>query len=51
MDYREQDQAEGYFDHKTVQESQAGIRERTEDVLRGHQRAVKRNLEVAFHLD
>lgn len=47
---REQEDDGGYFDYKTRFKSQAAIREITEDVLRGHQRAVRRSEDVAFHL-
>jgi hypothetical protein len=48
---REQEDDTGYFDYKTQFKSRAGIREITEDVLRGHQRAVRRDAEIAFHLE
>lgn len=48
---REQESDHGYFDYKTRFKSQAAIRELTEDVLRGHQRAVRRDAEYEFHLD
>lgn len=47
---REQEDDGGYFDYKTRFKSQAAIREITEDVLRGHQRAARRNPDVEFHL-
>ncbi len=47
---REKEDETGYFDYKTRFKSQSAIREITEDVLRGHQRAVRRNEDVAFHL-
>ena len=47
---REQESEAGYFDYKTRFKSQTAIREITEDVLRGHQRAARRNRDVAFHL-
>lgn len=47
---REQQEEAGYFDYKTQFKSQSAIRAITEDVLRGHQRAVKRDSDVAFHL-
>lgn len=47
---REQQEETGYFDYKTQFKSQSAIRAITEDVLRGHQRAVKRDSDVAFHL-
>ena len=48
---REQEDDGGYFDYKTRFKSQAAIKEITEDVLRGHQRAARRNSDVEFHLD
>lgn len=48
---REQEDDTGYFDYKTAFKSQAAIKAISEDVLRGHQRAVKRNPDIAFHLD
>lgn len=48
---REQEDDSGYFDYKTRFKSQSAIREITEDILRGHQRAVRRSPDVAFHLD
>lgn len=47
---REQEDDGGYFDYKTRFKSQAAIREITEDVLRGHQRAVRRSPDVEFQL-
>lgn len=47
---REQEDDGGYFDYKTRFKSQAAIKEITEDVLRGHQRAARRNTDVEFHL-
>jgi hypothetical protein len=47
---REKEEEAGYFDYKTRFKSQAAIRDITEDVLRGHQRAVRRTADVAFHL-
>jgi hypothetical protein len=47
---REQQEEAGYFDYKTQFKRQSAIRTITEDVLRGHQRAVKRDSDVAFHL-
>lgn len=48
---REKEEEVGYFDYKTRFKSQTAIRDIAEDVLRGHQRAVRRNADVAFHLD
>lgn len=48
---REQEDDGGYFDYKTRFKSQAAIKEIAEDVLRGHQRAARRNSDVEFHLD
>ncbi len=48
---REQESDTGYFDYKTQFKSRTGIREITEDVLRGHQRAVRRDPNIAFHLE
>lgn len=48
---REQEDDGGYFDYKTRFKSQAAIKEITEDVLRGHQRAARRSPDVEFHLD
>jgi hypothetical protein len=48
---REQEDDGGYFDYKTRFKSQAAIREITEDILRGHQRAVRRSEDVEFHID
>ena len=48
---REQESDHGYFDYKTRFKGQAAIRELTEDVLRGHQRAVRRDPEYEFHLE
>ena len=48
---REQEDESGYFDYKTRFKSQTAVRDLTEDVLRGHQRASRRNPDVAFHLD
>ena len=48
---REQEEEDGYFDYKTRFKSQGAIRAISEDILRGHQRAVRRSEDVAFHLD
>lgn len=47
---RAQEDDGGYFDYKTRFKSQAAIKEIMEDVLRGHQRAARRNSDVEFHL-
>jgi hypothetical protein len=47
---REQEDDGGYFDYKTRFKSQTAIKEITEDVLRGHQRAARRNADVEFYL-
>jgi len=47
---REQEADHGYFDYKTRFKSQAAIRELGEDVLRGHQRAVRRDAGYEFSL-